>query len=105
MPLLPSKKWENTEWWPFTEAAIKEHGPNWAGVYAIGGGETWIYIGEGKDIQDRLLQHVSGQSDQSGCIFASSPDKFSYELWDEEGARLRREAALIELYDPICNFK
>lgn len=96
------RPWTNHNWWNYSSNGITVNAPKRSGVYAIGRGDRWIYIGEAGDIQARLMAHRARQTDQSTCISGKGADRFSYELWDS-AHRGARETELIDMYDPDCN--
>jgi excinuclease UvrABC nuclease subunit len=87
---------------PFTERGIAQYSPTRSGVYGIYNNRTWIYVGEAGDIQARLLEHVRGQSTESGCILQNNPTSFTYELV-EANQRMAREAQLRSELRSVCN--
>lgn len=86
----------------FSEQGIAASAPRASGVYAIYNNTEWIYVGEAKDIEARLYQHLRGESDQSARIWRRNPTGFGYELCDMS-TRTAREAHLIAELDPTCN--
>jgi len=46
---------------PFTKANIELLKPDQMGVYGIGNGTIWIYVGKG-DIRANMLAHVGGDN-------------------------------------------
>jgi excinuclease UvrABC nuclease subunit len=88
----------------FTEHMIKMVAPTSAGVYGIHNGRIWVYVGEAQNIEERLLSHVRGESDQSVCIFTNAPTQFLWELVPGgQLSRRVRESTLIEELRPACN--
>ena len=62
----------------YTRAGILASAPNASGVYALFINATrYIYIGEAKDIQARLLEHLGGDN---VCITRNQPTHFAYDL-------------------------
>lgn len=92
-------------WYPFTEDGILKYAPRDAGVYGIRsvGVSRMVYVGESTNMEERLLEHVRGQSDQSGCISRNGADQYSWVRESDREARLRLEQALIRRYQPTCN--
>jgi hypothetical protein len=88
----------------FNERMILAVATKGSGVYGIKNLSKWIYVGEAQDIENRLLAHVRGESDQSQCIFNYSPVHFVFEPIPG-GALLRkgRERLLILELKPLCN--
>jgi len=87
----------------FTESGILAYAPRSSGVYGIYNSGRWIYVGEGQDIESRLLSHVRRESDQSSCIFSYGPTRFVFEQVPGELARKVRERGLIAELSPACN--
>ena len=87
----------------FSESGIAQYAPRKSGVYGIYKNGEWIYIGEAKDIEARLYEHVRLESDQSARIWRRQPTGFIFELCDGERARKAREAQLIAELAPTCN--
>jgi hypothetical protein len=42
--------WAGTPVWPFTKNGILANTPSTSGVYVLGTGWTWVYIGESDDM-------------------------------------------------------
>ncbi len=78
------------------------YAPRESGVYGIYDNSEWIYIGEAKDMEARLYEHLRGQSDQSARILRRKPTHFIFERCDA-ATRVSREAQLIRELDPFCN--
>jgi excinuclease UvrABC nuclease subunit len=93
----------STYGYEFSETGIAKYAPRESGVYGIYKDGTWIYVGEAKDMETRLYEHLRLQSDQSLRIWAQSPTHFIFERCD---ARMRtiREAQLIRELNPVCNY-
>ena len=61
----------------YTEAGILRSAPVSEGVYGIYvSGNRFIYIGRSDNMEQRLLEHVRGDSNQSWCINQYNPDMF-----------------------------
>ena len=88
---------------PFTEAGILKYAPRGSGVYGIYNASEWIYVGESKDMEARLFEHLRGESDQSGRILRRQPTGFTFETCDAT-RRTVRESALIRELQPVCNY-
>jgi len=86
----------------FTEKGIATYAPRQSGVYGIYNGTEWIYVGEAKDMEERLYAHLRGNSDQSVRILRHKPTHYAYEQCDAT-ARVARERTLIREFDPVCN--
>ena len=86
----------------FTESGLASYAPTGSGVYGIYNSTEWIYIGETKNVEARLYEHLRKQSDQSGCIHKHKPTNFAFESADAN-SRVARQNGLIVEYDPACN--
>src|SRR6266566_685949 len=86
----------------FSESGIATYAPRESGVYGIFNGTEWVYIGEARDMEARLYEHLRGQSDQSARILRRNPTHFIFEKCDA-ATRVTREAALIRELNPVCN--
>jgi excinuclease UvrABC nuclease subunit len=86
----------------FSEIGVAGAAPAESGVYIIYNSQNWIYVGEAKNIADRLFEHVRKQSDQSARIYACGPVSFTYELCDAY-SRVARETQLIRELRPLAN--
>jgi hypothetical protein len=93
--------WSNSSGYNFTETSIKTNAPQLSGVYGLYSNQTWIYIGESGNIQERLLQHRGGDNE---CINRWNPPSFSYELVSAN-LRVARQNQLILELNPACNQK
>jgi predicted GIY-YIG superfamily endonuclease len=91
--------WNNPLEYPFTVFSIRENGSPESGVYALFNGETWIYLGDADNIQQRLLVHLSPDSPH---FIAEPATMFSYEKCAPEG-RAARLKELIEEFHPLLN--
>lgn len=70
--------------------------PERPGVYAIGRGEEWFYVGAG-NIRERLLAHYNGDNPR---IIEQRPTEWAYHLCDDPEERRQR---LIQELHPVCN--
>jgi len=86
----------------FTEKGIATYAPRESGVYGIYNSGEWIYIGEAKDMEARLYEHLRKQSDQSARIWRRDPTSYIFERCDAK-SRTAREAELIRELLPTCN--
>ena len=86
----------------FNETGIAKYAPRESGVYGIYNSSKWIYIGESKDMEARLYEHLRGESDQSARILKHNPTGFAFERC-AASARTGREAALIAELGPVEN--
>lgn len=93
---------DNAGSFPFSEQGIAKYAPRDSGVYGIFNDREWIYIGEAKDMETRLYEHVRGQSEQSTRISRRNPTSYVFERCDA-ATRVKREVALIRELDPVCN--
>lgn len=83
----------------YDRASVASHAPGVPGVYALWNRDVWVYVGETDNIQQRLLEHVSGENE---CIVSGHPTAFGFELIDDPVERIARQAALIQDLLPIC---
>jgi hypothetical protein len=86
MPIQPGQSG-----YTFDRNTIVEFVPQQSGVYAIYNATQWIYVGEGQDIQRRLLDHVNGNNP---CITGKQPAGFQFEP-SPAYQRVARQDALI----------
>jgi excinuclease UvrABC nuclease subunit len=86
----------------FTEQGIAKYAPRGSGVYGIYNSSKWIYIGESKDIEARLYEHLRRESDQSARILKHNPTAYAFESC-EANTRTAREIALIAELRPVEN--
>lgn len=89
------------DWIPFTESGVKGINVGQAGCYGIFNANRFIYIGKADDIVVRVLQHVTGQSDQARCIWSYSPTHWVGVVLT--GDLIAQERLLIAQYKPVCN--
>ena len=92
----------NSNGFNFTEGGIAGYAPRESGVYGIYNSGEWIYVGEAKDMEARLYEHLRKQSDQAARIWRRNPASFTFERCDA-ASRTAREAALIRELKPTCN--
>jgi hypothetical protein len=74
----------------FDRTSILADAPSKSGVYAIYNGAQFIYVGEGQDIQARLMSHLT----ENACIARKQPTGFQFEL-STANLRVARQDALI----------
>lgn len=86
----------------FTEDGIRKYAPRKSGVYGIYNSKNWVYVGESKDMEGRLYEHLRGESDQSARILKHTPTHYAFEACDAD-TRTDREADLIAELDPLEN--
>ena len=94
-----------SSWFDFTTEMIKRVAPVSGGVYLIRRNLTgsMVYIGKATNLEERLLAHRDGSSDQSKCILKYTPAKFAWEKISDSEKRTRRETELIKHHGPLCN--
>ena len=92
--------WAGTQVWPFTKNGILANTPNASGVYVLGTGWTWVYVGESNDLLRRLLELFGSPS---SCIAKYVGVVFGYELVPTEAQRISRQDQLIRELLPACN--
>lgn len=83
----------------YTHESVTSHAPRAAGVYALWNKSFWIYVGSSENIQERLLQHLSGDNE---CITHEHPTAFGFELIGDPSERAARQAALARDLMPLC---
>jgi hypothetical protein len=83
----------------FTDASIRTYAPNASGVYGLFTNNRWVYVGESRDIQARLLQHLNGDN---ACINGWNPSSFIFELVSVLYRVQRQNQLILELV-PACN--
>jgi hypothetical protein len=89
---------EGQSGYAWSESSIQANAPPSSGVYGIYSA-VWIYIGESNNIQRRLLEIWKGDN---ACIRRAIPTTFAFEVCNLS-ERLRRQAALIARFQPLCN--
>src|SRR5437660_8825699 len=52
--------WANPTSYTFSRASVLLNAPERSGVYVLHSKTTWVYIGEGENIREQLLQHLDG---------------------------------------------
>lgn len=92
----------NNTGYDFTEIGIATYAPRESGVYGIYKSGEWIYIGEAKDMEARLYEHLRKESEQSARIWKRNPTGYVFERCDAT-KRKDREAALILELSPTAN--
>ena len=83
----------------FNEDRIKAVAPKVSGVYGLYASQGWVYIGETANIEERLFQHLRGNSE---CINRWKPTGFVFERV-EASMRVARQDQLILELNPACN--
>lgn len=98
-----------TIWHAYSEYGIKGYAPETAGVYCIirivNNVTHWIYIGEAKNVQERLLDHYNGKSDKSKHIRPHAPESFGIISMPKANKeqRVAVERPMIAAYNPVAN--
>ncbi len=98
-------------WHAYSEYGIKGYAPKTAGVYCIirivNDVIQWIYIGEAKNVQERLLDHYNGKSDKSKHIKPHAPESFGIISMPKANKeqRVAVERSIIAAYNPAANNK
>ena len=90
--------WNNPISHPFQTTAVILYAPQASGVYALRNAETWVYVGESRDILAQLVQHLNGDN---ACIKRFRDLTFSYELVPGV-ERTSRMNELIRELRPVC---
>jgi predicted GIY-YIG superfamily endonuclease len=83
----------------FNADTIKNMVPASSGVYGLFNNKGWVYVGESKDIERRLLEHLNTSGT---CISRANPTHCIWEL-SAEHTRVQRQNALILELGPPCN--
>jgi excinuclease UvrABC nuclease subunit len=92
--------WNGTNGFPFTQTSIILNAPVVSGVYCLFNKDQMIYVGEGKDIQARLLDHQRGSHNE--CVNRYNPAFFAYEVVEAAWRITRQDRLILEL-KPLCN--
>lgn len=91
---------ESTEWHEFEEFSIGFNAPETAGVYWIRDArEEVIYIGETRDIANRLLEHLR---DKDHCMHKYGGLRFWYREIPDRIERENWEKIWIAQVRPVC---
>jgi hypothetical protein len=85
----------------FSQTGINSNAPARSGVYALYRKDAWVYIGETKNIQNRLTEHLNGVGDNTD-ILGYGPTGFCFEEWPEH-QRVARQDQLIAQLRPLAN--
>lgn len=85
----------------FNAASIQVNAPARSGVYALYNSKVWVYIGESKNIRNRLQEHLDGVGDNPD-ILGYGPTHFLFEEWPEH-QRVARQDQLIAQLRPLAN--
>jgi excinuclease UvrABC nuclease subunit len=92
--------WNGTNGFAFTQTSIVANAPASSGVYALFNDGKWIYVGEGVDIQARLLTHLRDSHNE--CVNRANPAFFAYELVGSQTRVARQDQLILDL-KPSCN--
>jgi hypothetical protein len=92
--------WNGSNAHNFTEQSIIANAPAVSGVYALFNEGRWLYIGEGADLQARLLQHR--RDSHNPCVNMFNPSFFAFEQVGALGRILRQDQLIVEM-SPACN--
>jgi hypothetical protein len=92
--------WNGSGRYAFTESSILFNAPAVSGVYALFNDGQWIYIGEGQNLRERLLQHR--RDSHNDCVNRHSPMYFAFEQV-ADWLRVGRQDQLILAMAPLCN--
>lgn len=92
--------WNGTGGFQFTRTSILANAPESSGVYALFNEGVWIYIGEAKNLKERLLEHLTNE--QNPCVARSKLQLFAYELAAPAYRVARQDALILEMH-PTCN--
>lgn len=90
-----------SESFSFDADSIFMNAPNESGVYALLKDQEWVYVGETKDIQSRLFEHL--RTDEK-CIVRYAPNSFQFEPCSAD-KRVERQDELILALKPPCSQK
>ena len=85
---------------PFTKVSIVANAPKASGVYAISNPQKYIYVGESRNIQARLLEHYNGDN---LCITVHRPTGFQFELSPDKLREALQDELVVKLKVPDCN--
>ena len=97
--------WGSPWFYPFTEASVILNAADGSGVYALHGthvlhgAQTYIFLGETKNIRAQLIQHLRANDP---CMALFRDLTFSYELVAPVALSLRW-AELVREFRPVCN--
>jgi excinuclease UvrABC nuclease subunit len=94
--------WNGSNAIQFNRWSILANAPEVSGVYALFNNGVWIYIGESRNIRQRLLEHLTNE--QNPCVVRSQPQFFAYEAVAAEYRVARQDRLIFEL-SPTCNMR
>lgn len=100
-----------SDWRPYTEADVSANAPTTAGVYMLrvklkDGGWQIRYVGQARNLRDRLLDHLSA-NEPNECLREHQRYVMQY-CWIEKSSQHDRdfeESAKIKKYQPECNIQ
>jgi excinuclease UvrABC nuclease subunit len=87
-------------WFTFDSFSIKDYVPPASGVYILYSHQQCVYVGVSDDIQARLRQHLTGETDS--CVSQHPVDEFQFEVIVGSG-RADRQTELVALLKPVCS--
>ena len=90
---------ENQHSLAFTAVSVRKNAPPMSGVYGISSGREWIYVGQGDNILDELLQHLR---EPDSFMKSRHPTGFTFELCPPAG-RTARQNSLVQELEPVSN--
>jgi excinuclease UvrABC nuclease subunit len=101
-------KWSNL--YDLDSGSIQKYTPNSAGVYVLwvkkkDGRKRVFYVGQARNLEERLLVHVS-DDESNDCIKGKASDKICYYQTAEIATQNERdgiETFLYGEYNPKCN--
>ena len=91
----------DAESFPFNTDSVFINAPSESGVYALLKDQEWVYVGESKDIQTRLFEHLRTND---SCLVRHAPNLFQFEPCPT-GKRMEHQDVLILALKPACNGK
>jgi hypothetical protein len=83
----------------FTVASIRKNAPESAGVYGLSNAREWLFVGQGNNIREHLLDHLK---EVGTVLSAQHPTGFTFELCSP-AQRIGRRDALVRELTPRCN--
>ena len=86
---------------PYSVTSVRANAPAAPGIYALSNAREWIYIGETRNIQASLMEHLAGTG---GAVAGRHPTGFVFELCGTAGQTSRCARLMLE-YEPVCNHK
>jgi hypothetical protein len=83
----------------FNIASIQNNAPASPGVYGLSNAREWLFVGQGNNIREHLLDHLK---EVGTVLSAQNPTGFTFELCSA-GERIGRRDALVRELTPRCN--